>query len=326
MSGLQIFQMNIIDIPNSPEGLLFNYAFSGNNKECLNLLKSGVNPNEKIITNNNNNWKSTPLIASVVNGHYETSELLLNGGADPNISDGLQNHKSTALSYAVLNNDPVMCELLLQHGATDIRSTFGYSPIKEAILMAGDGVNNTEVLLLLVKYINSFRLNYMSDLYNTYMDNAHPNPILIYLYIDFSDTYGFSVNRIKQCNYILQKAKSYGHKDVIKHILNDLVARTEPSVEYMEKYYGRKLSEHELKLLTGYRKHLKMTENVACREGYMEICNYLKELRNKIHLYRYMSDYKNKGNLPADVNIIRKLNEYLGYGKKISKKKIQFTK
>ena len=89
------------------------------------LLKHGIHPN----TANTKNGK-TALIQASKNGHYDTAELLLTNGADPNIQDS---DGRTAIELACLNGHYTVTELLLKHNAdTNIPDDDGWTPLMAA--------------------------------------------------------------------------------------------------------------------------------------------------------------------------------------------------
>jgi len=77
-------------------------------------LKVFLDAYPEIPINQRNHKGYSPLMISVYNGNYETSELLLERGADPNSSDLSGN---TILMGAAFKGDAEMIKLLVQRGA-----------------------------------------------------------------------------------------------------------------------------------------------------------------------------------------------------------------
>jgi ankyrin repeat protein len=77
-------------------------------------LKAFLDSNPETPINQKNHKGYSPLMISVYNGNHETSELLLERGADPNSSDLSGN---TILMGAAFKGDAEMIKLLIQRGA-----------------------------------------------------------------------------------------------------------------------------------------------------------------------------------------------------------------
>eukprot|EP01038_Epipyxis_sp_PR26KG_P012745 gene12745-17086_t len=93
---------------------LINAAASGDLKTAENLLNSsGVDVNCQAPEQ-----KYTALIAAVMDKNINMVRLLLNGNADPNVSDS---HGRTAIAIAMANDSIEILELLLENGAKSSR-------------------------------------------------------------------------------------------------------------------------------------------------------------------------------------------------------------
>jgi uncharacterized protein len=98
---------------------IFELARNGDVHE----LKVFFNANMKTDINQKNHKGYSPLMISVYNGNHETSELLLERGADPNSLDFSGN---TILMGAAFKGDVEMVTLLIKQGAQkDLRNHDG---------------------------------------------------------------------------------------------------------------------------------------------------------------------------------------------------------
>lgn len=89
---------------------VFALARCGDLHKLNEFLNSGMETN----INQKNHKGYSPLMISVYNGNYETSELLLERGADPNSSDHSGN---TILMGAAFKGDVELIKLLINRGA-----------------------------------------------------------------------------------------------------------------------------------------------------------------------------------------------------------------
>jgi ankyrin repeat protein len=89
---------------------IFALARCGDPHNLYEFLNSGM----EININQKNHKGYSPLMISVYNGNYETSELLLERGADPNSSDHSGN---TILMGAAFKGDVELIKLLINRGA-----------------------------------------------------------------------------------------------------------------------------------------------------------------------------------------------------------------
>lgn len=89
---------------------IFALARSGNPHNLYKFLNSGM----EININQKNHQGYSPLMISVYNGNFETSEFLLGKGADPNSSDHSGN---TILMGAAFKGDVELIKLLISRGA-----------------------------------------------------------------------------------------------------------------------------------------------------------------------------------------------------------------
>ena len=101
---------------------LHEYAALGDDENVQELLFKGVNVNEKDFE-----WEGkTALHWSATNGHYYTSQLLINAGASVN---SRMNNGWTPLHCAVEGCHIRIVELLLDHGANPLSNDrYGVTP------------------------------------------------------------------------------------------------------------------------------------------------------------------------------------------------------
>lgn len=81
----------------------------------VNTLVTGKLDNRGVRLESNIGWRPLHLAAHL--GNKDIAELLLNKGADPNLSVDFGNTESTALYYAVISGDIEMVRLLINYGA-----------------------------------------------------------------------------------------------------------------------------------------------------------------------------------------------------------------
>jgi ankyrin repeat protein len=109
----------------SPYPLLWSYAGTGDIIMVNELLKKGVNVDERA----KGSWHWTPLINASVMSQTEVVETLLKAGADPNKQDS---QGRTALHFVF--GKPQIAHLLLSHGADPtIMDKYGTSPLNVAL-------------------------------------------------------------------------------------------------------------------------------------------------------------------------------------------------
>ncbi|MCB9229326.1 MAG: ankyrin repeat domain-containing protein [Deltaproteobacteria bacterium] len=74
----------------------------------------------------------TPLITAAKNDQREAAELLVNIGADVNLTDS---EGKTALYHAIHNKHTQMAQFLIQYARPDQQSDFGWAPLHIAVFM-----------------------------------------------------------------------------------------------------------------------------------------------------------------------------------------------
>ncbi|MGN8234473.1 ankyrin repeat domain-containing protein [Priestia flexa] len=102
----------------SSEELLVSYILDNDIESVQMIISDGVNINADI--------KDTrPLIAAVRDGHIEIARLLLEAGADPNLTESAVNYSTMEAAFDVYSEGDAkpehfiyeLCELLLNYGA-----------------------------------------------------------------------------------------------------------------------------------------------------------------------------------------------------------------
>ena len=92
------------------------------------------------------NFKSTPLIDSVLHNDFDLFKAQIAGGADVNATDY---NNLTALYYASQDGRIEMARILIEKGAIiDVRDPYGNTPLTKAIQCS---YNGTEMISLLIE-------------------------------------------------------------------------------------------------------------------------------------------------------------------------------
>jgi hypothetical protein len=95
-------------------------------------VKSLIEAGADVELRDNGGW--TPLISAARRGHVQVVEVLLEHGANPNVSES-DNMAMTPLTWAVSDDDPRMVQALLAHGAdVNVANGAGYTPLMHAAI------------------------------------------------------------------------------------------------------------------------------------------------------------------------------------------------
>ncbi|KAF7280465.1 hypothetical protein GWI33_005860 [Rhynchophorus ferrugineus] len=130
------------DIENTREGKLFRAIVFGLTPEVKILIKNGIDVN----TRHKLGW--TPLMVAVINGHQDIVQLLLENGANPNLSDNYINPTRTAQEHHL---HPIEVLMIRDEEFSTIlnnKATFrGFTALHYAAI-----ANNIETVKLLLSY------------------------------------------------------------------------------------------------------------------------------------------------------------------------------
>ena len=136
-------KVNMVD----PDILLYRSARENGREDfVLIALNNGADIN---YTGEFVNYTDTPLLMAIRRGNYQVVKLLLDNGADPNISD---NFGSTPLISATHKNNYDMVKLLLDKEAdVNLKTVGGLSALQGAIINSNKNVDINIIRLLLEK-------------------------------------------------------------------------------------------------------------------------------------------------------------------------------
>ena len=94
---------------------------------------------ENVETINGNSSEGSPLMGAVVKGHTEVVSILINAGANPNLTDA---NGTTALHYAVMFKNHIITALLIEADADiNIKNNVDQSPLDFAKMHNDEKLN-----------------------------------------------------------------------------------------------------------------------------------------------------------------------------------------
>jgi len=170
------------------------------------LIKAGANPNAR-----NRYSGGTPLHHASNYGHKYIVKLLIKAGANPNIAD---NYGNTPLHDASCNGHKDIVKLLLKVGANpNVINEYGNTPLHLALIKV-----YKEIVKLLLKVganPNVSNNNGITPLCFASSNKEHNDTIKILLKAGANPNVSNSVGVTS-----LRVASYYGHKDIIKTLIN----------------------------------------------------------------------------------------------------------
>ncbi|CAF24338.1 ankyrin repeat domain-containing protein [Candidatus Protochlamydia amoebophila] len=121
--------------------------------------------NKKGLVNARGEYGRTPLHMSVFNGRVQTTQLLIEEGADINAQAGLDEHLLTPLHYSVIQGNVKMVKILTSYDELDVcvKDSKGYTPLYHAV---------TDGHVAIVEYL----LNHRS--WRNPLDSQDPNSLV----------------------------------------------------------------------------------------------------------------------------------------------------
>jgi ankyrin repeat protein len=123
---------------------------------------------------------TTTLALAVRTGEADLVRILLDGGADPNLSGA---HGRTPLFDAVFQNEPDIVSLLIERGAdVDAKDDYGATPLSEAAALGNEGVSRR--LLTQGAQVNSRQAYGQTPLLRAVGGRAKDDPAIISLLLE----------------------------------------------------------------------------------------------------------------------------------------------